>query len=163
MYDIPLIKSRINCVEYAQRIGLPIRKDGDRCRSPIRIGANNKTAFSVHNDYWYDFVAGEGGDVIDLSALVNHKGDRGLAIQELARITGVFSEEDYIDWRQRTQRRVSIIQGWHEDLRPQDREYLHSRRITDETIDRLRIGYTGQGTDVIVKGEKDTASARGAS
>lgn len=25
MYDIPLIKSRLNCIDYAQRIGLPIR------------------------------------------------------------------------------------------------------------------------------------------
>jgi putative DNA primase/helicase len=154
MYDIPLIKSRLSCIDYAQRIGLPIRRDGDRCKSPLRDGADNKSAFSVHNDYWHDFVSGESGDVIDLAALVNHKGDRGLAIQELARITGVFSEEDYIDWRQRTQRRVSLIQGWHEDLRPQDREYLHSRRITDETINRLRIGYTEQGTDVVIKGEK---------
>jgi P4 family phage/plasmid primase-like protien len=120
----------------------------------LRDGADNKSAFSVHNDYWHDFVSGESGDVIDLAALVNHKGDRGLAIQELARITGVFSEEDYIDWRQRTQRRVSLIQGWHEDLRPQDRVYLHGRRITDETISRLRIGYTGMGTEVIIKGEK---------
>lgn len=154
MYDIPLIKSRLSCIDYAQRIGLTVRKDGDRCRSPLRTGADNKSAFSVHKDYWHDFVSGESGDVIDLSALVNHKGDRGLAIQELARITGVFSEEDYIDWRQRTQRRVSLIQGWHEDLRPQDRAYLHGRRIADETISRLRIGYTGMGTEVIIKGEK---------
>lgn len=154
MYDIPLIKSRINCIEYAQRIGLPVRKDGDRCKSPLRQNADNKSAFSVHKDYWYDFVAGQGGDVIDLSALVNHNGDRGLAIQELARLTGVMSERNFVDWTQITQRRVSLIQGWHEDLRPQDREYLHSRRITDETISRLRIGYTGMGTEVIIKGEK---------
>jgi len=154
MYDIAAIKSRMTCIDYAQRIGLSVRRDGDRCKSPLRDGADNKSAFSVHNDYWHDFVSGESGDVIDLAALVNHKGDRGLAIHELARITGVFSEEDYIDWRQRTQRRVSLIQGWHEDLRPQDRVYLHGRRITDETISRLRIGYTGMGTEVIIKGEK---------
>lgn len=154
MYDIPLIKSRINCVEYAQRIGLPIQKDGDRCKSPLRPEAKNKSSFSVCKDYWYDFGSGEGGDVIDLSALVSYGGDRGLAIQELARITGVLSDGDYANWQQHTQRRVSLIQGWHEDLRPQDRDYLHSRRITDETINRLRIGYTGQGTEVVIKGEK---------
>lgn len=161
MYDIQLIKSRINCIDYAQRIGLPIRKDGDRCASPLRDGADNKSAFSVRKDYWYDFVYGQGGDVIDLSALVNHRGDRGLALQELARITGVISENDYIDWTQRTQRRVSLIQGWHEDLRPQDREYLHSRRITDETINRLRIGFTGQGAEVVIDGEKKYGFAAG--
>ena len=154
MYDIPLIKSRINCIDYAQRIGLPVRKDGDRCKSPLRTEAKNKSSFSIRSDYWHDFGSGESGDVIDLSALVNHNGDRGLAIQELARLTGVISENDYADWQQRTQRRVSLIQGWHEDLRPQDREYLNGRRITDETIARLRIGYTGQGAEVSIKGEK---------
>lgn len=161
MYDIPLIKSRINCIEYAQRAGLPIHKDGDRCKSPLRPSADNKSAFSVHRDYWHDFVSCESGDVIDLSALVNHNGDRGLAIQELARLTGVISDEDYTDWKQATQRRVSLIQGWHEDLRERDREYLHSRRITDDTINRLRIGYTGYGTDVVSKGEKYTGFAAG--
>lgn len=152
--DITLIKQRMNCVEYAQRLGLPIRKDGDRCKSPLRSGAKNKSSFSVHKDYWYDFVLGQGGDVIDLAALINHRGNRGLAIEELARLTGVVSESGYGDWVQRTQRRVSLIAGWHNDLRPQDRDYLHNRRITDETIDRLRIGYTGMGVDVIVKDEK---------
>ncbi len=161
MYDIPLIKSRITCIDYAQRIGLPIRKDGDRCVSPLRAGAKNAHSFSVRRDYWHDFGSGESGDVIDLSALLNHKGDRGLAINELARLTGVISEGDYHDWQQRTQRRVSLIQGWHEDLRAQDREYLHKRRITDETISRLRIGYTGfVGADVVIKGEKVTGFAK---
>lgn len=162
MYDIPLIKSRINCVEYAQRSGLAVCKSGDRCKSPLRANSDNKSAFSVHTDYWHDFVSGESGDVIDLCALVNHNGDRGLAINELARLTGATSDTNYYDWKQATQRRVSLIQGWHEDLRPQDREYLHSRRITDETINRLRIGYTGRGAEVTIKGEKvyGFASAR---
>lgn len=154
MYDIPLIKSRINCIEYAQRIGLPVRKNGDRCKSPLRADAKNKSSFSVNKDYWYDFAMCQGGDVIDLSALVNHNGDRGLAIHELARLTGVISENDYADWTQHTQRRVSLIAGWHEDLRTVDRDYLHGRRISDETIERLRIGYTGMGTEVTVRGEK---------
>lgn len=155
MYDIPQIKLRINCIDYAKRLGLPVNRDGDRCVSPLRQGANNKTAFSVHADYWRDFVSGESGDVIDLCALVNHKGDRGLAIAELARLTGVVSSrEDNIDWRQRTQRRCSLVQGWHEDLRQEDREYLNNRRITDETINRLRIGYTGTGIEVVVQGKK---------
>jgi len=155
MYDIPLIKSRMSCVEYAQYAGLPIHKDGDRCKSPLRAGATNPHSFCVHNDYWFDFGSDTGGDVIDLAALLNYNGDRGLAIQELARLTGVIDDkEHFIDWRQATQRRCSDIAGWHEDLRPQDREYLHSRRITDETIDRLRIGYTGMGLELTCKGKK---------
>ena len=161
MYDIQQIKQRISCLDYAQRNGLPVRKDGDRCVSPLRAGAKNKNSFCVRNEYWFDFGTNTGGDVIDLAAMLNHKGDRGLAINELARLTGVINDTDYKDWKQATQRRVSLIQGWHEDLRAQDREYLHSRRITDATINRLRIGYTGLGTEVIVKGEKKYGFAAG--
>lgn len=161
MFDIVQIKSRINCIDYAQRIGLPVRKDGDRCCSPLRSYADNKTAFIVHKDYWHDFVSGQSGDVIDLCALTQFDGDRGQAIRELARLTGVLNTKDYTDWKERVQDRVSLIQTWHEALRPQDREYLHSRRITDETINRLRIGYTGTGVSVIVQGEEKHNFAAG--
>lgn len=154
MYDISLIKSRISCIDYAQQLGLSISKDGDRCKSPLRDSANNSSAFVVHRDYWFDFVENKGGDVIDLSALVNYNGDRGLAIYELAKLAGVADDDEIIDWKQIAQKRVSTIATWHSNLRPQDREYLHSRRITDETINRLRIGFTGNGVECVVKGEK---------
>ena len=50
MYDISLIKSRISCVEYAKQIGLAISAPGDRCISPLRQGAKNKTSFVVYED-----------------------------------------------------------------------------------------------------------------
>lgn len=154
MHDIPTIKSRISCIEYAQSIGLPVHREGDRCKSPLRADADNPTSFIVFKDRFYDFVENKGGDVIDFAALTQHKGDRGAAIRSLARITGVTPTRERQEWQQATQRRVSLIQGWHEDLREQDRQYLNERRITDDTINRLRIGYTGQGADVIVRGEK---------
>ena len=83
------IKSRISCVEYAQTCGLPIRYSGDRCVSPFRSGAKNKTSFWVFDDHWYDWGGGNGGDVIDLAAMLNHNGDKSQAIRELAQITGV--------------------------------------------------------------------------
>lgn len=153
MYDISLIKSRINCIEYAQRLGLPVHKDGDRCCSPLRAGANNKTAFVVHHDYWYDFVAGKGGDVIDLCAITQYNGDKGAAIEELAKLTGVYNEDERpINWKALAKERVEVINAWHKALRQQDVNYLHNRRITEETIKRLRIGYTGSGVDVVLDG-----------
>ena len=47
MYDIAAIKSRMTCIDYAQRIGLSVRRDGDRCKSPLRANATNKSSFSV--------------------------------------------------------------------------------------------------------------------
>lgn len=141
---IQKIKSRINCVDYAQRIGLPIHKSGDRCISPLRAESDNKSSFTVHDDYYYDFGSYTGGDVIDFCANYAHDGDKSAAVRELADITGVDSSS-YGNWRKNTQNLCNLIQKWHEALRPQDLDYLHSRRITDETIRRLKIGYTGEG------------------
>ena len=62
------IKERLTCVEYARRIGLAINKPGDRCVSPLRSSANNKSSFVVYDDYYYDHGDSKGGDVIDFRA-----------------------------------------------------------------------------------------------
>ena len=114
MYNVEQIKQRINCVDYAAIINLPIRKWGDRCVSP-RPGAKNPTSFVVYEDFFYDFGTGQGGDVVDLSALVKHDGNKGEAIKELAAITGVSNDIDT------------------------------SNCINDETITRLKLGRTDDG------------------
>jgi putative DNA primase/helicase len=141
------IKSRISCVEYAQNNNLPIRKSGDRCLSPLRPGAKNKTSFWVFDDHWYDWGGGNGGDVIDLAALLNHDGDKSKAIRELAQLTGVElnSSNNSQEWVSYTQNLCNEIEYYHHQLTDADREYLHSRRISDETIDRLKIGRTTNG------------------
>lgn len=150
--DTSLIKDRINCVDYAIRMGLGITKAGDRCRSPLRTGAQNKSSFVVFPNHWIDYGSSEGGDVIDLHAELQCQGDRGRAIRELADMVGITCEESYNYWKQATQKLCNVIETWHQDLRPEDREYLHSRKITDQTIEELKIGYTGKGTTVNVRG-----------
>lgn len=152
MYDTQQIKQRISCVDYAKRIGLPINRPGDRCISPLRSGAKNKTSFFVDNDFFYDFSGGLGGDVITFCAEYAHNGDRGAAILELAKITGTppnGSDENYDDWHKFTQNLCSRTAYYHTALTEADRDYLHSRRISDETIDRLMIGRV---TDTYLKG-----------
>ena len=146
MFDLSAIKSRISCVEFAQRNGLRISKSGDRCVSPLRHGATNKTSFVVYNDFFFDFGSGQGGDVIDLAAALNHNGDKGAAIRELAKLTGV--ETDNLGaskWVDYTQNLCKEIQYYHEHLTDEDREYLHRRGITDETINRIKLGRTNHG------------------
>ena len=138
------IKDRINCMDYARRRNLPIAKPGDRCVSPLRPGADNKTAFVVYDDFFYDFVSQQGGDVIDLCALLDHNGDRRAAIHDLARLTGA-EQETARDWVKATGQLNNLIQKWHEALNPEILDYLHSRRISDKTISTLKIGYTGRG------------------
>lgn len=143
--DIQLIKTRINCIDYAQRIGLSIKRAGDRCTSPLRAGARNKTSFVVYTDFFYDFGEGIGGDVIDFCALYSHGGDRGEAIRELARLTGVEEDPPSEEWVSYTQNLCNKVAKWHSQLTTSDRDYLHNRGINDTTISELMIGRTDDG------------------
>lgn len=147
------IKSRINCIDYARRCGLPVAKAGDRCISPLRPDAKNRSSFVVYEDFFYDFGSSMGGDVIDLCAYLKYGGDKSEAVKELARITGASGDNtSYAGWAFHVQNTCSLIAKWHEALRPQDIDYLRSRRISDETIKRLKIGYTGEGYVAVIRG-----------
>ena len=146
MYDLTQIKKRITCVDVAKRCGLPITKSGDRCVSPLRPGASNPSSFAVDDDFWYDFGSGQGGDCIDLLAEISHGGDRGAAIRELARLTGVESDgQDSQDWIDYTNQLNAKTAFYHSQLTGEDRSYLHSRGLTDSDIDRLMIGRVTDG------------------
>ena len=147
MYDISLIKQRVSCVDIAQRYGLPIRQAGDRCVSPLREGASNPSSFVVDADFWYDFGSGNGGDQIDLVAELYHQGDRGKAIRELARITGVTSdtEDNTHEWKAYTEQMNAMAAYYHTQLTDSDRDYLRSRGITDADSERLMIGRVTDG------------------
>lgn len=146
MYDINLIKQRITCVGVAQRLGLPIRNSGDRCVSPLRNGASNPSSFMVDDAFWYDFGDVRGGDQIDLLAEVKYSGDRGRAIRELAEITGVTDSNPRPDgWVEYTQNLCNQIAFWQSQLTDDDRNYLHSRGLSDHTIETLKIGRTSDG------------------
>ena len=147
MYDISLIKSRINCVDYAKRIGLPINKPGDRCVSPLREGAKNPTSFLVDEEMFYDFSAGQGGDVIEFCAAYAHKGDRGAAIRDLASVTGVApeGEDNSAEWLSYTNQLNAKTAFYHTQLTATDRDYLHSRGLSDDDIERLMIGRVTDG------------------
>lgn len=143
MIDTTAIKDRISCLEYCQRMGIKLDRN-NRGVSPLRPNAKNKMSFSVSDAFFYDFGDGTGGDVIDLCAMLEFGGDRGQAINKLASLTGVDNDHTYDKWVSYTQDLCGKIEKWHRALRPEDIEYLHSRKITDETIARLKIGYNGR-------------------
>ena len=146
MIDISQIKSRLSCVDFAQQNNLPISKSGDRCISPLRHHATNKTSFIVYDDFFFDFGSGEGGDVIDFAAKLLFKDDKGKAIKHLAKLTGVdVANTQNQSWVKYTQNLCNKIQNYHEKLTDDDREYLHQRGITDDTINRNKIGRTPDG------------------
>lgn len=142
--QIDELKRRLTTLSYARNVlNLPIHSSGDRCISVG--GGHNPTAMVVYEDWWYDFKLGRGGDVIDLCAVAKHGGDRGVAIRELCGDLGLA-----IGWRDVTQKLNDSVAWYHDQLRPQDREYLRSRRITDETTDRLRLGYNPQTNRLVI-------------
>ena len=146
MHDLSLIKSRISCVDVAQRCGLPIQRSGDRCVSPLRSGATNKSSFSVTDDFYYDFGSGSGGDCIDLLAELKYNGDRGKAIRELASLTGVTDDNPVSqEWLDYTNHMNSMTAFYHSQLTEDDRNYLRSRGISDSDADRLMIGRVTDG------------------
>lgn len=145
MIDLTLIKQRISCIDYCQANGIPISKAGGRCVSPLRAGAKNKTSFICHSDWWYDFGQNMGGDVIDLAAALNFDGDKGAAIRALAKQAGVEDDSSSVGWLEYTKNLNSKIALWHKNLSGDFRNYCKARGLTDETIDRLRIGQTPDG------------------
>lgn len=146
MLDISQIKNRISCVDFAAQNNLPISKSGDRCISPLRPNATNKTSFIVYDDFFFDFGSGEGGDVIDFAAKLLFDDDKGKAIKHLAKLTGTdVSNTHNQSWVKYTQNLCNKIQSYHESLTDNDRKYLYQRGITDDTIARNKIGRTPDG------------------
>ena len=141
---IAYIKERYSLLEYARDVlGLPVRKDGDRCMSIAPGPHKSNNAFVIYNDRWWDYSAGCGGDVIDLCAEVKYGGDKGEAIRELAGDYGG-------NWRDYTEALCDKIAYFHEQLRESDRLYLYRRGIKKETVDRLRIGYDANTDRLII-------------
>lgn len=143
---IQQIKSRLSCVDYLARQGVAVKRGG-RCVSPLRQGAKNPTSFWVDDDHWYDFGLGSGGDVIDLAAQMQYGGDVGAAVRGLSAQLGIKRPgNDASDrWRSDIQNLCNRTAAYHDALTPDDREYLSSRGLTDDDVERLMIGHVTDG------------------
>ena len=143
---IAYIKEKYSVLDYARDVlGLSVKKSGDRCTSIAPGEHHTNNAFVVFNDWWYDFSAGTGGDVIDLCAVARHGGDKGAAIRELAGDYGYSTE-----WQEYIQKLGDKIAYFHSQLRECDMRYLYRRGIKKATVDRLLIGYDAQEDRLIV-------------
>ncbi len=155
---VKLIKDKWSCVDYCRNVlGLPIYRSGDRCLSPLHPSrANRQDAFWVFDDHWIDWEeGGKGGDVIELCALTRHNGNRGEAFRELG--TEFYSGYDSQSWQSYSESLTRTIEHWHNTLinnpiidhTPDGYpihilDYLYSRRINDETILKLKLGFCGE-------------------
>lgn len=154
---VQLIKAKWSCVDYCRNVlNLPIYREGDRCLSPLHPArANREDAFWVFNDHWIDWEeGGKGGDVIELCALTRHNGNRGEAFRELG--AEFYSGYDSQAWQIYSESLTKTIERWHDILISNPLitdingnsfrilDYLYSRRINDETILRLKLGFCNE-------------------
>lgn len=144
---ITQIKSAVSCVDVARLCGLNITRPGDRCPSPFHVGSN-ATSFVCYTTHWISWSDDRSGDAIDLYAELKCGSNKGKAIRELAERYGIPLTDSTAQWEAETQRLNDKAQYYHTRLRDEDRDYLHSRGITDATIDELRLGYDGTGITV---------------
>ena len=139
------IKQRLSCPEYLARHGIYVKNHG-RCVSPLRPGAKNPTSFLVDDGYWHDFGSGDGGDVIDLAAMLEHNGDVGAAVRALAKELGLYREDTGPNtWKRDIQHLCNRTAAYHAALTEEDFAYLEARGFSREDADRLMIGRVTDG------------------
>ena len=132
------IMNEWDCITFARDVlGWPVYKPGDRVQSIHPGRHRNKNLVIYSGDYWRDWKEDIGGTVIDLCAYTMFDGDVGAAMDYLA---GDFHPVEVSYYRKAYNDIAKDIDHWHNMLDGNGRRYLYSRRITDETIDRLKIG-----------------------
>lgn len=141
------IKSKINILEYARtHLNIPVMKSGDRWKS-FKPGAKAKTSLAFKDRSFIDYTLNESGSVIDLCALARHNGDIMDAARELAelyRIKDTRSPEKIKAIKDAHQEALAF----HANISPEVREYVNGRGITNETIERFKIGSNGNSVTV---------------
>lgn len=146
------VQEKYNVKEVAEQLGIRLHRVGGSYRANSIFGnGEGENAFAVYpeNGRWYDFMNKQGGDITDLVAIVKFGGDKGEAIRFL--MPEATPERIKVQKSQRDEF-MKDIERWHNDLMNPNKpmsvralQYLHSRRITDETINRLKIGVKSSG------------------
>lgn len=141
------IQERYNIKEVAKKLGINLHKVGSSYRADsIANNDKGKDAFTIYeqSNTWFDFMLNIGGDITDLVAYVNHNGDKGAAVRELMpECDREKSEKSFSEIKKFN----DDIEYWHKTIFDTSKnysvnalKYLHSRKITDETIQELKIG-----------------------
>lgn len=141
------IQSKFSIVDVARDLGIIVKKVGSSYRANCIDGTGrgeNSLHFHENTNTWYDYCTQTSGDITDLVATVRFSGDKKQAIQYLMPDwnSGRISE----DLRQKNDFMRSI-EHMHSNIFDTSKkhcvralDYLHSRRITDDTIRELKIG-----------------------
>ena len=145
------IQERFEVLDVARSLGLDFHRAGSTEYRGLSVfdPNENKTCTSIdtHKNAWYDFKECRGGKALELVAVVKFGSiDR---IQEAAKFLAGDDNYDAAYWSRRTAQRDNFradIQIWHKALleNPRALDYLHSRKINDETIERFTLGLVNE-------------------
>ena len=130
-------------------LGLTLRAIGGGQYRGVSVAQgvhHTKDAFSIStgNNTWYDFSAQTGGKALELVAFVKYGNTEKEAIKQAAHfLAGDDYDSSY--WSKAAEQRDKFrkeVDEWHEALLKDTKtlDYLHSRRISDDTIKRYKIG-----------------------
>ena len=142
-----VIQQKYSIKEVAEKLGINLHKVGSSYRADSIAGnGEGRNAFTIYeqSNTWFDFMLNIGGDVTDLVAYVKYNGDKKAAVRELMpELQHEKSEKCFSEIKKFN----NDIEYWHKVIFDTSKkysvkalEYLHSRKITDETIRELKIG-----------------------
>ena len=141
MNSFEIAREHNNIIEVIERCGYPLKKVG----TSWRHGDNNYLAVWEKTRSWYDFRERQGGDVVDFVAIHKYNGDKRQALLEL--VPAQFREKisESLKAEQRAQEYIKEceerLQDTTRELPAKTREYLRTRKISEQTIKECRIGF----------------------
>lgn len=149
------LRERINLKEYCENeLGLNFRKSGNSYRAtPTTGGTDAFTIWTNEPDSWHNFFDKTGGDVIDLCALMNHNGNKGEALKELAeKYLNESEREKYLagvnKWLKEREAEQETVRNAQKHLFSGQytgiqhwAEYLKKRGLDENDVKRLGLGY----------------------
>ncbi len=147
MLSFPEIKEKYSCLDVAQSFGLQLRRAGSneyRGKSIVPGEHEHSEGFSINTELniWRDFSGDMGGSVLDLYAYLKF-GDTSRILEAAKALAG--DDYDNAEGQKYIAERdtfLAQIEQYHKDIWLDEKvlDYLHSRRINDETIKRLKFG-----------------------
>jgi hypothetical protein len=122
------VLARVRISDVAQSLGVNLDRTGRRCVASWRDGRKFSVSLNDDKNAWHDFVAGEGGGVVDFVARVL-RSDRQSALEWLAGYAGV-----QLSSSTKTERR-----DWARRMRAAEPEARKLVTWKLETLEALRI------------------------